>query len=101
MSLIYLKVKKQPPVPVESTAKVTLPPPFLLTAAGSVKFASDCKPGASPDVEELKDPRLEQVLRLAKRGCRLFPLISHSKVPMKGFEWKELATTDEIGRAAS
>jgi hypothetical protein len=47
------------------------------------------------DAEDLKDPRLEQVLRLAQRGCRLFPLIAQGKKPMKGFGWKELATTDE------
>src|ERR1035438_3917186 len=57
--------------------------------------ATDSNTDILLDAEDLKDPRLEQALRLAKRGCRLFPLIPCDKKPMKDFSWKELATTDK------
>ncbi len=41
------------------------------------------------------DPRLQQILRAAKRGWLVFPVTPHEKVPMKGFKWKELATDNE------
>src|ERR1019366_7350209 len=89
--------------PVSASDKVALP--FIVKGPGvataveipSADGTSAAATASNTDIplnaEDLKDPRLEQVLRLAKRGCRLFPLIPHGKVPMKDFSWKELATT--------
>src|SRR5271166_2030668 len=55
---------------------------------------SDYSHTSAPQAEESSDIRLKQVLRLAKRGCKLFPLSRRSKVPMKGFRWTQLATND-------
>jgi hypothetical protein len=60
-------------------------------------FALDCKLDEAPPESGVltNDPRREQVLRLAKRGLKLFPITAHDKVPLKGFGWKQLATNDE------
>ena len=62
---------------------------------GASSTATDSNTDIALDADDLKHSRLEQVMRLAQRGCRLFPLSPNSKVPMKDFSWKELATNDE------
>jgi hypothetical protein len=90
---------------VSSSGKVALP--FIVKGVGidtevgtpsvdgTSSPATASNTGIALDAEDHKHSRLEQVMRLAQRGCRLFPLSPNSKVPMKGFEWKELATNDE------
>jgi Bifunctional DNA primase/polymerase, N-terminal len=55
-------------------------------------IAIDCNEEAAPQTPEVVDPRLQQVLDLAKRGFKLFPLAAQTKIPMKGFAWTQLAT---------
>lgn len=39
--------------------------------------------------------KIEHALKLAEQGFRVFPLVAGTKVPPKGFAWKDEATTDE------
>jgi hypothetical protein len=54
--------------------------------------------GAAPlqKSEIVTDPRLEQVLRLAERGLKLFPLSPLTKVPIKDSKWTQEATSDPM-----
>jgi putative DNA primase/helicase len=57
------------------------------------KYQTD--PNGTGATDARSDSRQEQVLRLAKRGLKLFPIAANDKVPLKGFKWKELATDDD------
>jgi hypothetical protein len=75
--------------------KMTCPKVQESKASSSQSHPKHSDPNGKDDAVAPKDPHLEQVLSLAKRGLKVFPLAPHHKLPIKGFKWKELATDDE------
>jgi hypothetical protein len=102
MLKIHLSIKEgQPPIALSPTI-ITLPTCSLQAEAVVLKADAVCTDGTipgptdiPPEAGEFSDAHLKQVLRLAERGFRLFPLAPHTKKPMKDFGWKDLATNDK------
>jgi hypothetical protein len=82
------------PAPTDKVEAVEVQAQASSTGEPAVVIAIDCNEETATQAPEVVDPRLQQVLRHAKRRFHLFPLAERSKSPMKDFAWKECATND-------